>query len=568
MPEEQGDRPNLVITGFMGTGKSMVARKVAQELGRPFVDMDAVIEARAGKPILRIFAEDGKPAFRKMEAALCRELSQQDGLVIATGGGALVAPENRARMLKGHTMICLHAEPEDILRRVGDDDSRPLLEVDDPQAEIERLLAVRADAYAALPWHIDTSGLAIEGVVKRVMALAQARMLPVHYPGGAYKIHVGAGLLDHIGGALRAASIPAGTPVALVSNDVVAPLYAAQAEESLRAAHLRPFTCILPDGERHKTLATAASLYDHFLAGGLDRSGLVLSLGGGVTGDIAGFAAASFMRGVRFARVPTTLLSMVDASIGGKTGVDLPQGKNLVGAFQQPTAVIVDPSVLSTLEDAEVRSGMAEVIKHGIIGAPDLFGDLENGLYAKEGESAKAGGGVEAGGSAKHGSHKETSPLSSRQIARALRVKIDIVEQDPYEHGRRAVLNLGHTVGHAVETLSGFELRHGEAVSIGMVAAARIAAGLGRAERQLAERIEAALLAWGLPVRCVAPDQTPFRTDHIWQAMAHDKKRRGDALRWILPLAVGRVTISEDVPKHVVLSVLREMGATAPPKSS
>jgi 3-dehydroquinate synthase len=542
---------NLIITGFMGTGKSIVGREAAQRLGRPFVDMDAEIEAQAGKPIPRIFAEDGESAFRAMETALCQKLSGRDGQVIATGGGVLVDPRNRARMLEGNTVICLHADADQILQRVGDDEGRPLLDVDDPRAEIERLLAARHDAYAALPWHVDTSGLSVEDVVDRVVALAETHTLPVRYPGGAYDIHIGAGMLDHVGGALRAASVPADTRVALVSNDVVAPLYAARAEESLSAACLRPFTCIIPDGEHHKILATVASLYDAFLAGGLDRSGLVLSLGGGVTGDIAGFAAASFMRGVPFAQAPTTLLSMVDASVGGKTGVDLPQGKNLVGAFKQPTVVIVDPSVLSTLKEAEVRSGMAEVIKHGVIGAPDLFGDLEAGPREHRSDN-----GTTATAPA------VPPPLSTDQIARALRVKIEVVEQDPYERGRRAVLNLGHTVGHAVEKLSGFELRHGEAVSIGMVAAARIAVRLGRAEQELAERIEAALSAWHLPVRCTVPGQVPLQESQIWQAMAHDKKRRGDALRWILPLAIGHVTIGEEVPKQLVLSVLREMGAS------
>jgi 3-dehydroquinate synthase len=294
---------------------------------------------------------------------------------------------------------------------------------------------------------------------------------------------------------------------------------------------LQPFVCLIPDGEQHKTLDTAASLYEQFLAGGLDRSGGVLSLGGGVTGDIAGFAAASFMRGVRFVQVPTTLLSMVDASVGGKTGVDLPQGKNLVGAFKQPDLVLIDPEVLTTLPPEELRAGMAEVLKHGVIGDPALFADLEAGPQEGQG-------------------------IGSQQIARALRVKAAIVEEDPFEQGRRAVLNLGHTVGHALERLSGFRLRHGEGVGIGMVAAARIAAMLGRADSALVGRIEAALQAWGLPVRC--PE---FAVEAIWGAMAHDKKRQGSGLRWVLPGAVGQVEITETVPREVVVAVLQEMGA-------
>jgi 3-dehydroquinate synthase len=335
-----------------------------------------------------------------------------------------------------------------------------------------------------------------------------------------------------VGGALIGTGVPEGSRVAVVSNPVVAPLYNAQAAAALRSAGFEPFACTMPDGEQHKTLATVALLYDQFLARGLDRSGTVLSLGGGVTGDVAGFAAASYMRGVRFVQAPTTLLAMVDASVGGKTGVDLPQGKNLVGAFKQPVAVIIDPAVLTTLPVDEMRSGIAEVIKHGVIGAPDLFAELEAGWRGSE------------------------PAVRGSQIARALAVKIAIVEEDPFERGRRAALNLGHTVGHALERLSGFSLRHGEAVAIGMVAAARIAGELGLAAPALAVRIKAVLAGWGLPVRC-----PPFEADAIWEAMAHDKKRQGRTLRWVLPREIGQVELVEDVPRERVRSVLYDIGA-------
>jgi len=523
---------NIVVTGFMGTGKTAVGREVARWLGRPFVDMDAEIEARAGKSIPRIFAEDGEAAFRRMEAALCEELSAQNGLVIATGGGALVDPTNRALMMGSGTVVCLTCDVDEILRRVSDNLDRPLLDVADPHAEIVRLLEARREAYAAIPWQIDTTGLPIEEIAERVAALADVITLSVHYPGGEYSIHIGDGLLAHVGGALRAAGVPEGGRVAVVSNPVVAPLYGARVGEALRSAGLQPFACTIPDGEQHKTLATVASLYEQFLAGGLDRSGTVLSLGGGVTGDVAGFAAATFMRGVRFIQVPTTLLAMVDASVGGKTGVDLPQGKNLVGAFKQPELVVIDPTVLATLPSEEFRSGMAEVIKHGVIGDQDLFAELET--------------------TTRNTQHV----IRNTQIARALRVKIAIVEEDPYERGRRAVLNLGHTVGHGLEQSSGFSLRHGEAVSIGMVAAARIAVELGYAAPALADRIEAVLSAWGLPVRCPS-----IEADAIREAMAHDKKRRGRRLRWVLPRAIGQVEMVEDVPQETVKSVLRGLGA-------
>jgi len=563
----------------MGTGKTAVGREVARRLGRRFVDMDAEIEARAGKPIPRIFAEDGEAAFRRMEAALCEELGARplarplprplgfsetlrvspgvSALVIATGGGALVDPANWALMMRSGTVVCLTCAVDEIMRRVNDggDPDRPLLDVADRRAEIERLLEVRREAYQSIPWQIDTTALSVDEVAAQVVELAGAVTLSVHHPGGEYPIHIGDGLLAHVGGALRATGVPEGTSVAVVSNPTVAPLYGAQVEASLRSAGLQPFAWSIPDGEQHKTLATVAALYDQFLAGGLDRSGTVLSLGGGVTGDVAGFAAATFMRGVRFAQVPTTLLAMVDASVGAKTGVDLPQGKNLVGAFKQPVLVVIDPTVLATLPVAEIRSGMAEVIKHGVISAPALFAELE---------SSPPQSPISNLHSPLSTLHSPFS-ISASQIARSLHVKIDVVEEDPFERGRRAVLNLGHTVGHALERLSGFTLRHGEAVGIGMVAAARIAAGLGRADPALAGRVEGVLSAWGLPVRCPRFDKLSAQhvdADAIWEAMAHDKKRRGRSLRWVLPRAIGQVEIAEDVPRDVVLAVLRDLGAS------
>jgi 3-dehydroquinate synthase len=404
--------------------------------------------------------------------------------------------------------------------------------VSDPRAEIERLLEARRQAYGAIPWQIDTTGLPIGNIAAEVVRFAAVETLPVSHPEGKYPIHIGLGLLDQVGGALRATGTPEGSRVAVVSNPVVAPLYGAQIAASLHAAGYQPFACSIPDGEQHKTLSTVALLYDQFLKERLDRSGTVLSLGGGVTGDVTGFAAATFMRGVRFVQVPTTLLAMADASVGGKTGVDLPQGKNLVGAFKQPVLVLIDPEVVATLPEEEVRSGMAEVIKHGVIADPDLFDELASTSSSRH------------------------PVLSTSQLARTLRVKIDVIEQDPFEEGRRAVLNLGHTVGHGLERLSDFALRHGEAVSIGMVAAARIAVELGWAAPSIVERIEAALLTWNLPIRC-----PPFDADAIWEAMSHDKKRSGRRLRWVLPQVIGQVEITEEVPPGVVKSVLRNMGA-------
>jgi len=535
-----GGLPNLVITGFMGAGKTAVAMEVARRLERRFVDMDAEIELRAGKPIARIFTEDGEAAFRQIEADLCRELSARQGLVIATGGGTLTNADNRAAMTRTGTVICLRCDLDGIMQRLGAGAGvkRPLLAGPHPRAEVRRLMAERRGAYAAIPWQVDTTELSIPEVADRVIKLSGAVSLTVRHPQGEYPIHIGAGLLSYVGGALSAAGADERTRVVIVSNATVKRRHSGPVLQSLQSAGFRVSTCNIPDGEQNKTLDTVSTLYNRLLATGLDRGGTVLALGGGVTGDIAGFAAATFLRGVRFVQVPTTLLAMADASVGGKTGVDLPQGKNLVGAFKQPALVIVDPSVLASLPDAEVNSGMAEVIKHAVIGAPDLFEELE--------PTPRSPG----------------RPLSTSQLARAIRVKIDVVEKDPFDQGRRAVLNLGHTIGHALETLSGFWLRHGEAVGIGMLAAARIAVRLDLADQSVADRIEWTLLAWGLPVLCPSGR---FGPDDIYQALAYDKKRQGRTLRWVLPYAIGDVRVVDHVPTDAILAVLKEMGAASAP---
>ena len=539
---------NLVLTGFMGTGKTTVGQAAARRLGRPFVDMDDEIVARAGKSIPRIFAEDGEPAFRRIESAVCAELSARTGLVVATGGGALVNPANRAAMQRTGVVICLDAEPDEILRRVSGDDERPLLNVADPAGRIAELLAARRDAYAAIPWHVETTGLDVDAVVAQVLALAETITLPVRHPGGGYDIHIGRGLLAHLDGALRAAGVPEGAAVAVVTNTVVGPLYAARVEAVLQRGGYRAFVCTIPDGEQYKTLETVRTLYDAFLDHHLDRSGTVLALGGGVTGDIAGFAAATFMRGTRFVQAPTSLLAMTDASVGGKTGVDLPQGKNLVGAFKQPALVLIDLDVLATLPEAEFRSGMAEVVKHGVIGDEILFEEMQDTRCKMQDARCKI--------QDAEGKNPASCVLHPASLARSIRVKIAVVEDDPFEHGHRVVLNLGHTTAHGLERVSDFSLRHGEAVSIGMVVAARIAEALGRAEPGLAARIAEMLAAWGLPVTC-----PPYPVDAIWAAMTHDKKRRGKTLRWVLPRAIGDVQVVEDVPEALVREILVEMGA-------
>jgi shikimate kinase/3-dehydroquinate synthase len=522
---------NIVITGFMGVGKSEVGREVARRLGREFVDMDALIEQRVGMTIPEIFAQRGEGFFRHQERELCQELAKRHGLVIATGGGALIPDENRQILGANGLLVCLTCDVGEILRRLAQAEDRPLLDVADRREHIETLLAERHEAYKRIPHQIDTTGLTVEEVAERVIMLlgdggeTAVERIAVRTPTGSYQIHLGEGLLARVGKLARQQGLQG--RVALVTNPTVGDLYASTVVSSLRKAGFEPIICQVPDGEAYKTLDSVRSLYDQFIEGGLDRYGAVLALGGGVIGDMAGFAAATYMRGVPLVQLPTTLLAMVDASIGGKVAVDHPRGKNLIGAFKQPEMVVMDPVALATLDEGEMRSGWAEVIKAGVIGSPSLFERLE----------------------------KRGKMSSLRVITEAVRVKVATVEEDPYESGRRAVLNLGHTFGHALEVLSGFTLRHGEAVSIGMVAATRTAIVLGLCDETIEGRLTALLQRFGLPTHCEG-----YEPREIWEAMATDKKRRGKKLRFVLPRAIGQVVVTDQVPKSTVLEVLEELG--------
>lgn len=357
---------------------------------------------------------------------------------------------------------------------------------------------------------------------------AQPLIIPVKNPLGSYDICLGEGILDNSGALLSSRGIRHG-PAAIITNKDIAAAHANPVIESLSAAGYEPSVCILPEGEEHKTLATIATIYDHLLAHGMDRRAPVISLSGGVIGDMAGFAAATYLRGVPFVQIPTSLLAMVDSSVGGKTGVDLPQGKNLVGAFKQPELVLIDTTVLSTLPPAEFSAGLAETIKHGIISDPALFEQIET-----------------------------VGPTSLvEMVADAVRVKVNIVEEDPYEQGRRATLNLGHTFGHAIEIVSKFSVRHGEGVAIGTVAAANMAVSLGRCEPALAKRICKTFEHVELPVTL-----SGYSADEIIVAMSHDKKRVGKTLRFIIPQSLGNVTIIDDPGIEVVRQAVESILTT------
>jgi 3-dehydroquinate synthase len=537
-----GDGNNLILTGFMGTGKSSVGREIARRTGRAFVDMDRVIEEREGKSISEIFGQNGEAYFRQIEADLCRELAAKPelskgtgvtgapggrGQVIATGGGALLNPDSRKILGASGPIICLTASTDEILRRLGPTWDRPLLDAADRNERITELLEQRAEAYRSFQLQVGTDGLSIYEAADEVMARSTAPKLQtqvVRHPGGEYAIHLGRGLLSRVGDHL--AALQPGSMVTVITNPVVGMHYQDSLIEGLESAGFDVRICSVPDGEEYKSLETVRDLYDSFIQEGLDRKSTVLALGGGVIGDMAGFAAATYLRGVSFVQVPTTVLAMVDSSVGGKVAVDHPRGKNLIGAFKHPLLVAIDPDTLITLPEREHSGGLAEAVKTALIGDPELFGQIEE-----------------------HG----PAPISWI-IERAIQLKVDVVEKDPYEQGHRALLNLGHTFGHALELLSGYSLSHGEGVSIGLVAAARLSARLGLCPRSVGERTENVLERLGLPVRYES-----FSPDEVWEAMSTDKKRRGSRLRFVLLGGLGEVLVSDEVRKADVYPVLESL---------
>ena len=545
--------PNIILTGFMGTGKTAVGREVAVRLGRPFVDLDDLIVQRAGKSIPEIFAQDGEPVFRALEATVCGEMAAPAGLVIATGGGAVVNPANREALAAGGTVICLEADLKTILQRVGRGDNRPMLASSDRVARIRELLAARTEAYTALSHHLDRTHLTIPATAERVMGIAAGlpgagHCLHVKDEGGRrkdeesgssfipphsshYDILIAGGLLHQAGHRILAAGLKPGR-CAVVTNPTVGGHHLPALVAALTDAGFEPVVFQVPDGEAYKTLATVGDLYSRFAEARLARSEPVIALGGGVIGDMAGFVAATWLRGVPFVQIPTSLLAMVDASVGGKVAVDLPQGKNLVGAFKQPELVLIDPALLSTLPVGEFRSGLAEVLKAGIIGDPALFDFL-----AGEGERAT------------NDEVRMTGDLTSL-IADAVRVKARVVERDPFEMGDRAWLNLGHTFGHALELMSSYTLRHGDAVALGMIAAAEMSASLGHCDAALPPRIAAAIERLGLPTRHT------FDPAAALAAMGTDKKRRGRSLRFVLIRRIGEVFVTDDISEAAVVAAL------------
>ena len=360
-------------------------------------------------------------------------------------------------------------------------------------------------------------------------------VIKVDIPGKSYEIVIAPGSLDNLG--KQMASLKLGKKVLLVSNPMIFKHYGERAIASLQNAGFEVTSYNLPPGERYKTLNSIQKIYDIALHNRLERSSTMVALGGGVVGDMTGFAAATWLRGINVVQIPTSLLAMVDSAIGGKTGVNHPHGKNLVGAFHQPSFVLIDPEVLKTLPAREFRAGMAEVIKYGVIWDAELFTQLEASKHLDQLRYVK-------------------SDLINYILTHSCQAKADCISKDEKESGLRAILNYGHTIGHAVESLTNYRLfKHGEAVGTGMIAAGEIAVKLGLWQKANTERQNALIKKSGLPT------QLPAGLDiqAIIDALQLDKKVKSGKVRFVLPTQIGEVKVTDEVPTDIIRQVLQEI---------
>jgi shikimate kinase/3-dehydroquinate synthase len=558
---------NLIITGFSGTGKSLVAKEIARDLNWDFIDTDDEIVKQACKPIAEIFRQDGEDKFRELERETIRKACQQRQTVIAIGGGAIIDQHNYELLAKNGLIVCLEAKPETIYERLfreaayrPETEVRPLLANGNPLERIKQLKASRQPYYANVDWTVHTDNLNISQVADEVIRAwgllrrtqPHLNYLPsrerklvwqlkanddiacmVETATQSYPIFVGYGLLDKIGEKMKQTALSGRATV--ISDENVFSLYGSRIDGSLKDAGFAINSFVVPPGEETKNMDYAIKIYDFLVEHRAERDDMIIALGGGMVGDLAGFVAATFLRGMPWIQVPTSLVAMVDASIGGKVGVNHPEGKNLIGAFYQPNMVLADCQTLATLPQRELISGWAEVIKHGVILDEEFVQFLESNFNRLT---------------------KLEPELLVRGIARSAAIKAQVVSQDEKEReGKRTILNYGHTIAHGLEAATQYKrFLHGEAVAIGMVGAAKLSQRLGLLLSAAVERQRSLLQKFGLPTGFSGLDLTK-----ITRAMELDKKTKEKAINWVLIQDIGKVVVRSDVPQQNVLDVLQEL---------
>ena len=564
------DRPRrIILIGFSGAGKTASASLIANALGWEIADTDEMIQASTGKRILEIFRDDGEERFRDLEVEAVRAACLRKSVVVATGGGAVLRKENRLAMADRGFVVCLEARPQTILRRLTAGTralDRPLLATEDPLPRIRDLKSARQHLYALCDWTVHTDALTPKEVADEVLraytqvsavvmndpariealagreaeipagtlhAIPEGSATMVRTVGGDYPVIVGWGLLSGIGQRLREAGISGHAYI--ISDEAVFHHHGEDIEKSLAQADIPNDVYTLPPGEATKSLQATADIYDWLIGQRAERHQAIVALGGGMVTDLAGFVAATYARGVPLVHVPTSLLAMVDAAIGGKVGVNHPRAKNMIGAFYQPRMVIADVATLRTLPPREYFSGWAEVIKHALIADESLLAFLEDNAEAIL---------------------KLEREATTEAIRRSVAIKARVVSEDEREeNGLRTTLNYGHTLAHGLESATEYgRFLHGEAVAIGMALAGGISVRLGLLDGDVVERQRQLLQRYNLPVRCEDIDRA-----RVQAAMSLDKKVRGKAIQWVLLEKIGRPVLRDDVPGDDVKQALSEV---------
>ena len=527
-------RQHIFFTGFMASGKSRTGRAMAERLGRPFIDTDAVIVERAGKSISEIFETEGEAKFREMESEVIAEIARNENpQVVSLGGGALNREENLKVIRESGTIIRLWAKPEILSERIGRKNTRPLLANLSDEERLEKIkvmLKEREKNYAHADFSVESTNDASEThVIEHILRMLRfwnSHALDVcPSSGGRYPIFIGENIVPESSALLEGLRLSP-THDFLVCTDTTIAKAQGNMLNMLRGQAGRCPIFKFQAGERNKTLHNLNQLFSFMLHRGYTRKSCLLQFSGGVVGDMAGFGAATYQRGIPFIQFPTTLLSMVDSSVGGKVAVNHPEGKNMIGAFYQPKAVVCDLSVLSTLNDTEYLAGLAEIVKYGVIYDEEFFSYLEQNTNKIKNRDSEA---------LKH------------MIFRSCQIKAEVVGIDEKESGLRAILNYGHTFGHAIEKLTNYNMfSHGIAVSLGMRVAARVAVALGMLDEAAEKRQNALLDALGFP------KTFDIDTEKAWNAMSVDKKAEKGTRVYILPEKIGKVQKIVNVDKEII----------------
>jgi len=547
LPQNLAGR-SIVLVGLMGAGKTSIGRRLAARLGLPFRDADAEIELAAGCSVPELFSRYGERAFRDGERRVIRRLLGADPLVLAFGGGAYMDPQTRAATRTDAVTIWLRCPLPTLVRRVSGRDHRPLLNDGDPAEILQRLINQRYPIYAEADVIVDCGDESPDATTSQVMdallAWQPPRRLGVNLPSISYDVVIGDDLLPRAG-ALLAPVLPQKRAI-VVTDETVAMLHLPALQRGLAETGVAAQEIVVPVGEASKSLQSYLSVLDRMLEARIERRTAVIALGGGVVGDLAGFAAATVLRGVPFVQIPTTLLAQVDSSVGGKTAVNTPQGKNLVGAFYQPRMVLADTATLGTLPPRELRAGYAEIAKAGLIGDASFFDWCEHN-----------GAGVVGG----------DRDAQAEAILRACAFKAAVVGDDEREekpNDGRALLNLGHTFGHALEAEYGYNggLLHGEGVAVGLGLAFKLSARLGHCSGADAERVVAHVASVGLPAELAVLNRR-FSAATLIGHMRRDKKVRDGALNFVLAREIGQAFTASDVPMEAVTELLRDEGCGA-----